>query len=87
MSDSFLQRYNRDQCEYALTYQVSNKHITGIIVTAKNNQCSAAIPVTSPVELGRHSFATEQLGNDPLTVWVQLKGDPVTIALASPIPL
>ena len=87
MSDSFLQRYRRDQCEYTLSYEVSGGHITGITVAAKDNQCSAAIPVTSPVELKGHSFATEQLGDDPLTVWIQLTSGPVTLALASPIPL
>lgn len=87
MSDNFLRRYKRDQCEYALTYEVSGGHITGITVTAENNRCSVSIPVTSPVELRGHSFATEQLGSDPLTVWVQLTGGPVSLALASPIPL
>ncbi|KAL2818249.1 hypothetical protein BDW59DRAFT_181935 [Aspergillus cavernicola] len=88
MSDLFLQRYQRDQCGYALTYEVMNDHITGVKVTANGNECSAEIPVTVPVELAMgHNFTTEQLGSDPLTVWVQLSGNPMALALATPIPL
>ncbi|KAL2828816.1 hypothetical protein BJY01DRAFT_255239 [Aspergillus pseudoustus] len=92
MSENFLQRYKRDQCGYALAYEVSGDHITGVTVTARaNNQCSAKIPITVPVDLANnantHNFTTEKLGSDPLTVWVQLSGDPVSLALASPIPL
>jgi hypothetical protein len=88
MSDLFLQRYQRDQCGYALTYDVMNDHITGVTVTANGNKCSAKIPVTVPVELATgHNCTIEQHGSDPFTVWVQLSGNPVALALATPIPL
>jgi hypothetical protein len=88
MSENFLQRYTRDQCAYALAYEISGDYITGVRVTAKHNQCGAKIPVTSPVGvLNTENFTTEQLGSDPLTVWVQLAGAPVSLALASPIAL
>ncbi|KAL3441770.1 extracellular serine-rich protein [Aspergillus insuetus] len=88
MSDNFLQRYNRDQCRYALGYEISGGYITGFRVTAEDDECEAKIPVTSPVGvLNTQNFTTEQLGSDPLTVWVQLSGGPVSLALASPIAL
>ncbi|KAL3492289.1 hypothetical protein BJX62DRAFT_250708 [Aspergillus germanicus] len=87
-SENFLQRYNRDQCGYALGYEISGVYITGFRVTAEDDECSAKIPVTSPVGvLNTQNFTTEQLGSDPLTVWVQLSGGPVSLGLASPIPL
>ncbi|KAL5339246.1 hypothetical protein BJX70DRAFT_364799 [Aspergillus crustosus] len=88
MSDYFLQRYRRDQCGYALSYILDNSAITGVTVSATGNACDAAIPVTFPsAPADTHGFATEQLGNDPVTVWAQLSGQPVTFTLASPIAL
>jgi hypothetical protein len=88
MSENFLQRYTRDQCAYALGYEISGGFITGVRVTAKDNMCGAKIPVTLPVAVaGNQGFTTEQLGADPLTVWVQLSGQPVSLALATPIAL
>ncbi|CEL06526.1 hypothetical protein ASPCAL09701 [Aspergillus calidoustus] len=88
MSENFLQRYTRDQCGYALGYEISGGYITGVRVTAKDNQCGAEIPVTLPGGVSdTQGFTTEQLGSDPLTVWVQLSGQPVSLALATPIAL
>ncbi|KAL2860793.1 putative extracellular serine-rich protein [Aspergillus lucknowensis] len=88
MSDSFLQRYRRDQCGYALSYVLSDNAITGVTLTANGNSCDAAIPITFPeIPADTHGFTTEQLGNDPVTVWAQLSGSPVTFSLASPIAL
>ncbi|KAE8149979.1 hypothetical protein BDV25DRAFT_155333 [Aspergillus avenaceus] len=86
MSENFLARYKRDQCNYALQYAIANKQITGVTVTANGNTCDAAIPVTFPVApTDTKGFSTEQVGSDPLTVWVQLTGSPVTFTLSTPI--
>jgi hypothetical protein len=88
MSDAFLQRYRRDQCGYALSYVLDNNAITGVTLTANGNTCDAAIPITFPTAPSNtHGFTTEQLGSDPVTVWVQLSGSPVTFPLSSPIAL
>lgn len=88
MSDAFLARYQRDQCGYALSYTVSDKKITAVTVTTNGNTCSRPIPVTFPVApTSTQGFATEQLGHDPLTVWVQMSGSPVTFTLSTPIAL
>lgn len=88
MSDAFLARYQRDQCGYALSYAVSNKKITAVTLTANGNTCSRPIPVTFPVApTSTQGYTTEKLGSDPLTVWVQLSGSPVTFTLSTPIAL
>ncbi|KAL5001217.1 hypothetical protein BDV10DRAFT_21307 [Aspergillus recurvatus] len=88
MSAEFLARYTRDQCGYGLNYIVDNGAITGVTVTANGNSCSANIPITFPsAPTDTQGFATEQLGSDPLTVWAQLSGSPVTFSLATPIAL
>ncbi|KAL3477509.1 hypothetical protein BJX99DRAFT_226018 [Aspergillus californicus] len=88
MSDYYLQRYRRDQCGYALSYTLANNAITGVTVTATGNTCDSPIPVTFPAApADTHGFTTEQLGNDPVTVWAQLSGSPVSFSLASPIAL
>ncbi|KAJ5816685.1 hypothetical protein N7447_008918 [Penicillium robsamsonii] len=88
MSASFLARFNRDKCGYSLSYATSNRKITAVTVSATGNTCTDPIPVTFPVTpTSTQGFATEQLGADPLTVWVKLAGSPVTFTLSTPIPL
>ncbi|BCS22373.1 putative extracellular serine-rich protein [Aspergillus puulaauensis] len=88
MSDYFLQRYRRDQCGYSLSYVLDGNSITGVTLSANGNSCDATIPVTFPdAPSDTHGFSTEQLGSDPVTVWAQLSGSPVTFSLASPIAL
>ncbi|XHG09471.1 hypothetical protein AWENTII_012527 [Aspergillus wentii] len=88
MSAAFLARYTRDACGYALSYATSNQKITGVTVSATGNTCSTPIPVTFPVApTSTQGFTTEQLGSDPLTVWVTLSGSPVTFTLSTPIAL
>ncbi|KAJ5967515.1 hypothetical protein N7501_003763 [Penicillium viridicatum] len=88
MSASFLARFNRDKCGYSLRYVTSNKKITAVTVSATGNTCTDPIPVTFPVApTSTQGFATEQLGADPLTVWVKLSGSPVTFTLSTPISL
>ncbi|KAL4926989.1 putative extracellular serine-rich protein [Aspergillus undulatus] len=88
MSANFLDRYTRDQCGYQLSYILDNNAITGVTVTADGNTCGAAIPVTFPTAPSdTQGFTTEQLGSDPVTVWAQLSGSPVSFSLASPIAL
>lgn len=89
MSASFAARMARDSCAYKLTWLQSASKITGVQVTANGNTCSSPIPVTFPTSNKPSSLptgaSTEQLGNDPYTVWVRLTGQPVTMTLATPI--
>lgn len=89
MSASFAARMARDSCGYKLTWLQSNSKITGVEVTANGNSCPSPVPVTFPTGNKPSSLpagaTTEQLGNDPYTVWVKLSGQPVTMTLATPI--
>lgn len=90
MSASFAARQARDSCGYKLTWLQSSTGITGVQVTANGNSCASPIPVTFPVGNKPSSLpagaTTEQLGNDPYTVWVRLSGQPITMTLTTPIP-
>lgn len=88
MSAGFLDRFNRDKCNYGMNYAISDGSITGVTVTAEGNTCGAPIPVTFPSDVkDAKSFKTERVGSDPQTVWVQLSGSAVTFELSQPIPL
>jgi hypothetical protein len=88
MSDQFAQRMARDACGYGLSYTISNGQIAGVTVTANGNTCNTAIPITFPVApTSTNGFPTEQIGSDPLTVWVTLSGSPVSFTLSKSIAL
>ncbi|KAJ5707544.1 hypothetical protein N7488_007345 [Penicillium malachiteum] len=88
MSAGFKARYTRDACGYAVSYTTQNEKITGVTVSATDNTCSEPIPVTFPVApTDTQGFTTEQMGSDPLTVWVELSGSPVSFTLSTPIAL
>ena len=89
----FLERMARDQCSPSLTWNFSNdgKSIVSVLLTtATQNKCKTAIPVTIPgkgVKSVPAGTVKEQLGNDPLTLWIKMVGSPVTLQLAEPIPV
>lgn len=89
MSASFLARFKRDACKYKLSFIQSGTSITGVQVSSETNSCSEPIPVTFPTAnkptTTPAGATTEQVGNDPYTVWVKLTGAPVTITLATPL--
>ncbi|KAK3671042.1 hypothetical protein LTR78_009003 [Recurvomyces mirabilis] len=90
IAQTFLQRMARDQCNPNLTYQYSSdgSSITGVVVTASGNSCSAPIPVTLPGTGTASSGTTnDQLGSEPLIMWVTLSGSPVTINLGSSVAI
>ncbi|KAL4949817.1 hypothetical protein BDW69DRAFT_173556 [Aspergillus filifer] len=88
MSAEFLARYTRDQCNYQLAYTLADNAITGVTLTSDSNTCGAAVPITFPsAPSNTQGFTTEQLGSDPLTVWAELSGSPVSFSLSSPIAL
>lgn len=87
MADGFAARAARDACGYSLTWITEGQKITGATVSATESSCGSPIPVTFPsAPTNTQGFETEQVGNDPLTVWVQLSGSPVSFTLETPIP-
>jgi hypothetical protein len=85
---SFKNRMARDGCNAGLTYQINHltSTITGVTLTATGNKCSVPIPVTVPGTVtDTQGFTTEQVGSDPLTIWVTLTGKPVSFTLTKPV--
>ena len=90
VSRDFLERMTRDMCNAKMTYDYSSNGgaIEGVTVSTDGNTCGAPVPVTFPNSAGPAStqgFRTEQVGSDPLTVWVEMSGSPVSFDLANPI--
>jgi len=78
----------RDLCQPNLVWDldVNSKTITGVTVTSSKMICSEPLPVTFPGPVAdAQGFRTEQLGNDPLTIWVTMSGKPVSFKLNTPI--
>ena len=81
---------NRDSCHPNLSWQLdtSTETITGVTVTSTGNVCSEPLPITVPGSVtDTQGFTTEQLGSDPLTIWVTLSGSPVSFTLTTPVPV
>ena len=93
ISKAFKDRMTRDLCQPNLRWQVTNIGeeivISGFEVTAYGNSCSVPIPVTLQVGTVKNlaGSTTEQIGNDPLTLWVSLSGSAITFDLTNPISL
>ena len=88
----FLDRMARDQCSPGIAWNFSNdnKSIVSITVTtAQQNRCKVLVPVTVPADVKSIPSGSrkEKVGEDPLTVWVKLNGQPVTIQLSQPVPV
>jgi hypothetical protein len=86
----FANRMARDACKPALSYEIDATAgtLTGVTVTTNGNTCSVPIPVTFPGSVTDTQGATsEKVGNDPLTLWVPMSGQPVKFTLSAPIPL
>jgi hypothetical protein len=89
----FVNRMTKDHCHPTtqLIFSTVNNAtvITGFTVGADNNSCPVPIPVTLPggTVTSLQGATTEQIGSDPLTLWVTLSGQPITYTLTTPIPI
>lgn len=84
----FTARMARDKCAPSLSWTTdpTAKTITGVTVTTTGNTCTSKIPVTVPGTVtNTQGFTTEKKGGDPLTIWVQMGGSPVTFTLTTPV--
>lgn len=92
IAQTFMDRMARDQCSPQLTWNLTpdDKGITSVTIhTATANRCKVPIPVSVPVSVSRipPGATKEQLGNDLLTIWVKMVGQPITIQLDQAVPL
>ena len=89
----YQQRMAKDMCnpttKLIFSTTGNSTQITGFVVGADGNTCSSPIPVTLPggMVTDLQGATTEQVGNDPLTLWVTLSGSPLTFTLTQPISL
>jgi len=88
-AEVFLERYELEQCGHESRLVIENDKVVGISVKATKGSCT--VPITVPVNVKSSSLPSdaklEQVGNDPLTVWVPLKkGETKTIELDQTIP-
>lgn len=87
-----MDRMARDQCSPQLTwnYTPDDLAIASVTIhTSTQNRCKVPIPVTVPGTVRNLPSGSrrEQIGSDPLTVWIPMLGQPVTIQLDQPVPL
>lgn len=65
-----------DACKPFIQYITSNGTTIGFTVSSILNICDVPIPVTIAKTLtDTRGFVTEQLGGDPMTIWVKLDGE------------
>lgn len=86
----FANRMARDQCVMSYQNTISKGKITAVTLTP-TGQCPALVPVTLPGPVVSSALAVqkEQIGNDPLTLWVDFSywTVPVTFTLKTPITM
>lgn len=91
LMQAFLNRQTRDQCRPSLTWQTSadGKSIESInVYTAGGNKCGTTIPITVPAAVASNTGATkEQVGSDPLTLWVTMSGASRSYKFSKAVPL
>ncbi|PVI05419.1 hypothetical protein DM02DRAFT_650758 [Periconia macrospinosa] len=92
IASAIVSRKTRDECSPTLSYTLSNDRasITGITVSAANKNCKVEIPVTFPGDVADATGAKtrkEQVGKDPLTLWVGLQGKEGVFGLGSALKI
>src|ERR1700759_2435312 len=92
IAQAFMDRMARDQCSPQLTwnYTPDDSAIASVTIhTASQNRCKVQIPVTVPggVRNIPPGARREQIGSNPLTIWVTMSGQPITLQLDRPILL
>jgi hypothetical protein len=90
LMQAFLNRQTRDLCRPSMTWQTSadGKSIESVNVYTASNKCDTTIPITVPSAVASNTGATkEQVGSDPLTLWVTMSGSSRNYKFSKAIPL
>jgi hypothetical protein len=77
-------------CRPRLVYNLSqNRTITSVTVSTDGNTCGAPVPVTFPGTATASAGGTtsDKVGSEPLIIWTNMNGSPVTFTLGTPIRL
>ena len=89
----FNQRMVLDSCSPYMQFitnstSTNSTTITGVSVHADGDACEVTVPVTVPADVvDSKGFLREQIGSDPLTIWVKLDGEPVNFELSEKLPI
>ena len=93
----YLDRMTKDMCNPTTQLILGTNgaagsvptQILGFTVECTNNACPVPIPVTIPfgTVTNLQGNTVEQIGNDPMTIWVRMSGTPVTFTLTTPISI
>jgi len=74
-AEVYLNRNKRENCGHETKLIIENNRITGISVSASEDECT--VPVTVPFNIEKSSLPSgvtlEQVGKDPVTIWVPLR--------------
>lgn len=79
-------------CEPTTSYTLSDdaSSVTSVTVSAIDNTCDVPIPVTFPqtaaVRVGGN-VEVEQIGSEPIVLWVTLSGEEVSFSMDEPLSL
>ncbi|EDU47646.1 hypothetical protein PtrSN002B_008332 [Pyrenophora tritici-repentis] len=91
MTQQFINRQTRDLCRPSMTWTTSadGASVTSVnVYTAGGNKCGTTIPITVPGPISDTTGATkEQVGSDPLTLWVTMSGASRQYKLSSALQL
>jgi hypothetical protein len=76
---AFNRRMLVDACKPIIQFTATQGKISGFTVSSNSNFCEVPIPVTVAKHLSdTKGFVTEQLGSDPMTLWVKLDGEAIS---------
>lgn len=89
---AFNQRMILDSCDPYMQITTNTTgnaaSITGVTIRANDDACDVTVPFTVPGELAdSKGFLKEQIGTDPLTIWVKLDGEGVNFELSEAISI
>ncbi|KAL6708800.1 hypothetical protein ACN47E_002207 [Coniothyrium glycines] len=91
IGDVFVARQTRDLCRPSMTWVTSanGANIESVnVYTAGGNKCGTTIPITVPGAVASSTGATkEQVGTDPLTLWVTMSGASRSYKFSTPVKL
>ncbi|ORX42189.1 hypothetical protein BCR36DRAFT_587375 [Piromyces finnis] len=74
-AETFIERAKLDACGHETKFIIEENKVVGVSVSASKGECT--VPITVPIGVKNSSLPKdaklEQIGNDPLTVWIPLK--------------
>lgn len=73
------------------TYSDDATSIVSVTITSVDDACDVPIPVTFPqtaaVRVDGGDVEVEQIGSEPIVLWVRLSGEPLSFSMDEPVSL